>query len=348
MNIETANAKLHRVKIRQKGERLYLRATLPNKDGSGKKQHELATGIPATDKGVKIALGKAQQLESDLVLEKFTWDNWQSQTESAPHTASNDTRIERIIQEFTESYWQSQQKTPGRAKCFDNDYGIAFRQLPADQELTPQILRETLVKTEPNTRARQRNHNAFTRLATFAKIEPPTDWKALKGKYVPAERYIPTEAEILETWERLSGPWQWAFAIFACYGLRNHEIARMTLEYPQIKIWRNTKTAERIVYPLHPDWPDRLNIKEINAPKLGSEVNLSNGGAVCKAFKRKEISFTPYGLRDAYAVRGAVLGVNPAVMSKWMGHSLSTHYKHYLKYIERADFDSVWNQLGKN
>jgi hypothetical protein len=58
MNLEQANAKIDRVKIRQKRNRLFLRATLPCKpgQGDGTKQYELATGCRNTDQGIKIAL----------------------------------------------------------------------------------------------------------------------------------------------------------------------------------------------------------------------------------------------------------------------------------------------------
>jgi integrase len=344
MNIDQANSKLSRVKIRQKGQRLYLRATLPNRNGQGQKQTDIATGCPATEQGLKLALAKAQALEADILLERFTWDGLENKGQASHKT------IEQWCNEMEQAHWQAKQRTPNREKCFYNDYGIAFRQLPPDEPLTVEVLKRVLLRTEAHTRSRERNHNAYSRLAKFAGIELPADWKALKGEYSPGDRRIPSDQEILETWERLPGSrWRWGFGMLAAYGLRNHEIVRLDLsQFPIVQVLKNTKTQDRVVYPLYPEWVERFNLKAFDPPRLTSDINSINGTAVCRAFQRNKIPFTPYALRDSYAVRGAVLGVNPAIMAKWMGHSLDTHYKHYLKWIEQKDFDAVWEGLGKN
>lgn len=341
MDINSANSRLSKVKIRIRGDRLSLRATLPTKDGTGKKQQDIATGLPATPQGLKLALAKAQSLESDILLERFTWEL------SAPTPEPAETKtIEYWCDELERTHWQTTPKTASREHCFKNDYKFAFNQLPPDEPVCFAVLKRVLVQTPPDSRSRQRNHQAYSRLAKIAGVELPPSWKALKGKYEPGDRLIPSEDEIIKTWERLTGRWRWAFGMMASYGLRNHEIVRCSFEqYPVLNIWKNTKTKDRIVYPLHPDWPDKFGLIKVDCPQLTSEVNSVNGRVVSKTFKRHGIEFNPYALRDAYAVRGAVLGVNPAVMSKWMGHSLDTHYRHYLKWIQRSDFDNVWAEL---
>jgi integrase len=341
MNIDQANSKLSRVKIRQKGQRLYLRATLPNRNGQGQKQTDIATGCPATEQGLKLALAKAQALEADILLERFTWDGLENKGQASQKT------IEQWCNEMEEAHWQAKQRTPNREKCFYNDYGIAFRQLPPDEPLTVEVLKRVLLRTEAHTRSRERNHNAYSRLAKFAELELPADWKALKGEYSPGDRRIPSDQEILETWERLpEGRWKWAFGMMAAYGLRNHEIVKLDLEqFPIISVLRDTKTKDRLVYPLHPDWPERFKLENFNPPQLKSSINSDNGRAVCNAFYRNKIDFSPYALRDGYAVRSARLGISPAIAARWMGHSLDVHYRHYLKWIERSDFDAVWQAL---
>ncbi len=56
-----ANAALDRVQIRQKGDRLYLRATLPPKLGEGDKPKrcELSTGYGAHAEGLRFAKAKS-------------------------------------------------------------------------------------------------------------------------------------------------------------------------------------------------------------------------------------------------------------------------------------------------
>ena len=75
-NIAQVNLRLTLCKVKQQGNRLYIRATLPTKDGTNKKSQLLKTGTIATPEGLHIAEGKAKKLESDLMLERFNWSDW--------------------------------------------------------------------------------------------------------------------------------------------------------------------------------------------------------------------------------------------------------------------------------
>jgi integrase len=345
--LDRLNAKLERVKIRQKGNRLYLRATLPARTGTGKwSQTDVRTGCPATETGYKAAFGKAQKLESDLILERFNWDDWLGEKEQQLIVPIH-RNIETAIQAFGDRHWESNPRTKDKEKYYHNDYGIAFNQLPLDEPLTVEVLRKTLIKSEPDTRARQRNHNAYTALAKFAGLELPADWKKLKGNYKPAPRTIPSDEEILAVWDNLSeGRWRWAYGMMAAYGLRNHELAKIDLsQFPVLRVLPDTKTGERLVYPLHKHWPDRLGLAEFNPPQYSGTSNRNNGDRAIKAFHRLGIEFTPYALRHAYAIRGAKLGVSPAIVAKWLGHSLSVHHNTYNRWISQLDFDKIWDRL---
>lgn len=344
MTLDRLNAKLTRVKIRQKNNRLYLRATLPPKDGQGKdKQYEIATGCPPTEKGFQAALGKAQKLESDLLLERFTWDDWANDDRKIPHQRN----IEDWINAFEEDYWAIREKTDSRAGTFKRDYLVHLRYLPLDERLTIAVLEKTLIKFPPDTRTRKAAYGAFTRLAKFANLELPPNWERLRGKYKPkSDRKIPTDAEIIATWERLKGPWQWAYGVMAAYGIRNHELVHLNFaDYPALHIGDATKTGHRIAYPLHPDWADRFQCQNVRMPKLTATDNRDIGNAVGKALRRHQIDHVAYALRDAYAIRASLLGISPAIAAKWMGHKLTVHYDHYLRFIEKQDFDAVWQVL---
>ncbi len=75
MNLDWANTKLNRVTIIKRGNKLSLRATLPPKPGDGikPKRYTISTGLFANATGLKLALAKAQKLESDLIYERFSW-----------------------------------------------------------------------------------------------------------------------------------------------------------------------------------------------------------------------------------------------------------------------------------
>lgn len=339
--LDRLNAKLEKVKIRQKGNRLYLRATLPPKTGEGTwKQTDVRTGCPATDDGYKAAYAKAQKLESDLIFERFRWEDW-------GETSPEQTAIADWIDKFEKAYWQETEKNKSQEGRFHRDYLTHYNRLPQDEPITLESLRRILIQFPPQSRTRKAAHGAYSRLARFAGIPLPPEWARLKGTYKPkGDRKIPSDDEILATWERLKGPWKWAYGIFACYGIRNHELMHLDFsDYPALHIGPNTKTGERLAYPLHPDWAALMQCDKINPPAITAEDNREIGNAVGKAFRRLEVGHTPYALRDCYAIRASVLGISPAIVVKWMGHSLSTHYGHYLKWIEKTDFDKVWDGL---
>ena|GEM_PF-5944695 len=77
--ITKANVKLSRVTIFRRGRKLSLRGQLPKKPGEGRgnRQQTIALGVFATPEGVKVALARAQRLESDLNFERFKWSDWE-------------------------------------------------------------------------------------------------------------------------------------------------------------------------------------------------------------------------------------------------------------------------------
>ena len=74
--IDKANAKLDRVHIFRRGNRLSLRATLPPKPGDGikNKQYTIFPGLTANENGLQLALITAQKIEADLFYDRFSWE----------------------------------------------------------------------------------------------------------------------------------------------------------------------------------------------------------------------------------------------------------------------------------
>ncbi len=79
LRIEQANQGLNRIKIFRRDRKLALRGSLPKKPGKGQgnRQTTIALGIFANPSGVKVALAKAQRLESDLNMDRFQWADWE-------------------------------------------------------------------------------------------------------------------------------------------------------------------------------------------------------------------------------------------------------------------------------
>jgi hypothetical protein len=356
MDIQTANKKLHKVRIRQKGEKLYLRASLPSKNNQSQvyQQYDIKTGLPPTKEGIKIAYARSQKLESDLFLGVFNWSDWGLKSDS--ETQVKELTVEEAIVRFEQNYWETRPKTLTKESTFKNDYLNLFLRLPQKKILTEQVLRDLLVSFKPNSRSREKAYISLKALGRWANFELK-DWSKLKTNYeADTERYIPSDSEITSTREKIKNPsWQWVYGIMAVYGLRNHEVFHLDLsELPVLKVLATTKTKERLVFPLPSDWINQWELNKAKIPQIKLDrANRDIGGVVTKAFKRENIGFVPYAFRDAYAIRGAVLGIDSAIMAKWMGHSLTVHQKDYQKYIDKEAHLKIWENftrenLGKN
>ena len=339
--IKAANAKLTKIKILHRGNTLALRGVLPPKPGDGHKpkRYTLSYGLPANKQGLQIALAKAQQLEIDLLYDRFNWGN------------NNQLIVEDAIAKFENAFWQKKKKTISRADNYKEDYLKPFLYLPQDEVLTGELLKRALLTTEADSRKRLRLAIAYGALAKFAGIE--LDLSGLRGSYKPkVVREIPTEEEIERYRESISNPgWRWVFGIIAAFGIRPHEIFHLDIsrlgEYPPIlQVGEKTKTNYRLVYPIpNEHWIVDWNLGDRAFPNIAVEgkSNRQLGTKIGQGFYERKIP-SPYHFRDAYAIRGVIYNFNPANVAKWMGHSLTVHEQKYLHHIQEKHFSESWEK----
>lgn len=241
MNLDRANTKLNRVTIIKRGNKLSLRATLPPKPGDGikPKRYTISTGLFANATGLKLALAKAQKLESDLIYERFSWG-----VEKGKIT------VAEAITEFEKDYWNTREKTINRVKNYKIDYLNHFLYLPQDELVTTELLKLALLNSsDPDTRKRKGRTIAYSALLNFLDINH--ELNKYKGNYQPTtKRKIPTDEEIDYYYDNCckSPQWKWVYGIIACYGIRPHEIFYLDIsmlgEYPPIlKVTDGTKTG---------------------------------------------------------------------------------------------------------
>jgi len=228
----------------------------------------------------------------------------------------------------------------------------SFNKLASIETLTELITNES----NPETRKREKWVLVCGMLARFAGIKDTLGIKKLKGdRRSGCDRYVPSDAEIITAWGSISDPaWRWAFGILAAYGLRPSEIFHLDfarLGEGIIKVGPDTKTGERIVFPLPKSWLVDWGLKSPNYPSnliprnLAHLSNKDKAARISRKFKSLNLGFTPYSLRDGYALRGSVLGISPSVISKWMGHSLQVHYSSYQRYLSEREWSQVWEKL---
>ena len=147
--------------------------------------------------------------------------------------------------------------------------------------------------------------------------------------------------------------WRQIFGMLATFGLRTHEVFFVDAEdllsesnkHNAIRVGSETKTGERLVYPLRSEQVDQFELKDIQKPniKLNPERSMryiSNN--VCRTFRECSLGFIPYSLRHAWAIRSIHYKMNPSIAAKMMGHSVEMHTKNYHYYLSKQDMDKAY------
>lgn len=334
------------VQVRRKGNRLYLRATLPPKPGSAKDkphQQEISLGCYANPAGYRRAKAEALRLSGDLAMGKFSWDTLIKN--SQPTKTAGD-----WITAFERDYFSRRERNPKSQTTWDKDYWASFKRLVADQALTKDAILEAIAQTSPDTRSRQRVCMALGALAKFAGID--VDVAPLRGKYSPKAvqaRDLPSDELIAEWRERIPNPaWQWAYGVIAAYGLRNHEVFYVELESirrSELLTVLDSKTGPRKVLPCLPEWWELWGLAEPQVPKVTGRNNRELGMRVTQYFRRLELPFRVYDLRHAWAARTAARGLDPAIAARMQGHSLQVHTAIYHQFLNDAHLLEAWKRM---
>lgn len=322
---------------------LYLQATLPpspNSRNAKPHQQRISLRLSATPEAVKIAEKRARELGQQLQAGEFSWESWRS-TVPAKEFCTAD-----WIEKFEADYWNRRAKNPKSETTWAIDYAGPFRRLNPYEPLTTAAILDAVKSTNPDTRTRRRVCLAYNALARFANL--PINLEPYKGNYGPnsvTPRIIPSDSEIVATWERIeSEEWRWAFGMIAAYGLRPHEVFTCKFDrYPRLRVSAG-KTGARLVYPLLPEWPDLFGLKVRRCPNCSGHRNADLGHRVSRAFQRMAIDFPPYSLRHAYAVRG-IGRISEAMMAKMQGHSVVVHCRIYQQWLTASDLDRAWKSL---
>jgi integrase len=356
--IEKANQKLNQVRITRHGNRLYLRGTFPKRpgEGSGKKRYELATGLAAIARDLRFALGIAHDVEGQLLREQFDWTPFLK----AEHKLQLPETVGEWIERVTYDHWKKTERNFNKQNTWQKNYAAYYNRLPADQPLTAELLEKTILKySNPATRARGFYCLAYRRLAKLAGIEDEIPFKELskgyKSKSGVSAALLPTDEQIVEAILAIKNPaWKWLAAMMATFGIRNHEVfyldcSQILDSKPRIRVLQG-KTGGRLVWPCPTDWIERFELWDIKSTAIQYDVLSNNtaGTKVTQYFKKLKLPFTPYRLRDAYAVRLAVYGVDIAIASKWMGHSVTTHFEKYLDAINEIQHSTAFDLMQLN
>jgi integrase len=328
--LEAANARLKagklRCSIQLRGRVFSLVATLPTRDGVGRKQQR----IPLPDADLFEAERRAVMLGEQLRTGSFTWEAWEQAQDPASITVAD------FIEAAKALHASKYRKDPERgANAWSKKWAPALRKLPPSGAITEAVLLRTIRKLPAGSASRRDQGNLLSQVAKSLGLETEPLLEACRGYGVDklTERDIPTDAAIEAAMKSIRLPhWRWTFGMCAAYGLRPHECAGLTwLEDNWIEVHDKTKTGARRVPPCPSAWVERFALRELPRPTQSAST-------LTKAFNdgldRDGVAIKPYNLRHAFALRLLDKGVSADLGARLMGHSLQVHQSTYQRWIE--------------
>ena len=342
-----------------------LRATLPPKPSepaaSPWKQRRISTGLRYPDQASE-AVTQAEQLGAAIertlrTKEPFDWSPWLKNRTERKRTPIGSTPaisgVDAISQ--TETWWNQQRKRSDSASTtWGVDYARPLRPLLQIQDLQPEHLIHLVSATELGTRSRRRSSQAA---ATVAKAlgfsaEIQQQIRTLGKGYSPttdtAPRHVPSDEELVAFIDALPSEWQWPIGICAVYGARPHE-ALLYADVLDSKLLAISagKTGPRNSVALPADWIERWDLTTKRLPAIDLDRSHKEVGTVMRLpFRRAGVSFQPYDLRHAWAVRAIYSPkINASFAAKSMGHSLQVHNAIYQKWFDASGMEALQAEL---
>lgn len=334
------------VTIRQRGNRLYVRATLPPKPGTQqtKKQQDLPTSFKAQPAGLKPAENLAKQIAGELAGGTFDWTKYGF----TPQKTGAQKTVAEWISAHEKNYFERRKRTPTTEASWRNHYGTYFNRLSQEASLTEEELRQAILMTEADSCTRSKICIAYKSLGNFAGLSTEFT-RELKGTYSalrPAPRNLPSDEKIVQAINEIPNKaWRWAAGMVATYGLRPHEVFKLDLSrWPEVEVLQDTKTGLRTVRPLRHEWVNLFDLSTPQIPNVKCQINKLYGQRVSIAFRRYQVGFCPYDLRHAWAVRAITINLPVSIAAKLMGHSVEIHTKVYQTWISEKTEKEIFEE----
>ncbi|HLP91084.1 MAG TPA: integrase [Nostocaceae cyanobacterium] len=362
------------VSVRQSGNCLQLRSTLPikpgdiDKNGMGTKQYDISLGIPFNFDGLKTAEEEAQELGKIIVRKQFQWtDKYLGKTRIKAKSKS----IGELITDFENNYFATRKRTLKSENTFNNYLYIAQKHLPKDKpainanfieavqccsssdSVKNELIKVIRVLCKCSGLEIPELNNLKIKLSAKRQRDIPTD-REIEQEYLKFEVYaLSRQSKLISREDRNNWQlWRWVYGMLATYGLRPREIfVNPDLDWwlcseNVMNTWRvneECKTGAREALPLYPRWVESFNLKtDQEAIKLlkmkivdkitSKQINAARHGTD-RWFRFVGISFQPYDLRHAWAIRAHLMGIPIKAAADNLGHSVNMHTSIYQKWF---------------
>ena len=363
INTELASKGI-KLRIEQRGNNLNIRGPLPDKKSPNlSKVQRISLKITNNIDGLEEAKKTLELIVFQLSKQQFSWSSW-NKDKIASSTKKKNHIVDKDIDSFKKQFFSDQSKSKsmaGMSSTWQSAYKPYLNRLieisrESTLKLNEELLLKVLLSYEENSRSRQQCGITLSALAKHLELDLPENWKQLQSGYgIHASNFrdLPSDKQIVNSFKLIPNPkWRFVYGLMATYGLRNHEVFFSDLSCLKkggdkiLRIFPKTKTGEHQVWPFHPEWVDLFELNNLTdvseaLPNIKTDLGYTTlqhiGRRVTEQFRRYKISFTPYDLRHAWAVRTILIGLPNTVAAKMMGHSVSIHTKTYHHWITKRD-----------
>lgn len=362
-----------RVSIKQTGNSLQLRATLPlkpddyNRSGKDKKQYDLSLAIPANLEGLKTAIEESYELGKLIARHTFTWNEKYLgiRLKEKNREKQQIKTIGELLDKFEDNYYQTRQKTITSQNTFANYISVIKRNFTLTSLATKNNFEEIINASKGN-----KKNELIAVSSVFIKtfqLEFTLDVK--RDNVTPKFREIPDDDKIIHSFELFEKfalnrkntnicdatdtwkMWRWVYGMLATFGLRPRELfVKPDLNWwisgqnsdNSWKVHKDTKTGYREVIPFVPEWielfdlnnPQPLKILEKKVAKIASVQNINwMRRDISRWFRKIGIEFQPYDLRHACAIRSHLQGIPIKAAADNLGHTVDEHTKTYQRWF---------------
>ena len=354
--VENLNRKLSHcnVKTVPGREAVYLQATLPCKTEPSKhKQQQIPTGLKVSNPSTRETLqALAFRLDEQLELSTFSWSDWSKDKITAKKgSATRDsilfTELCQGIEARFDAYYPDEPKTG--AGIYTSKYKPTISLFSkfhgcADLEVICRVIQDI---ESPSSRENFGSIVSVTLDHMGLKWDKQPLFDAKKGYTIAqlTERDIPSDDELLAIWRSIKDPrWKWVHGMSMAFGTRPSELLSVEFEDDVINVmtYKAKIPYLREAWALPDEWVEELNLREIYKPTC-HRLNVAR--QYSDYMDRNKLKHWPlYNLRHAYAIRSLVQGIEISTASRLMGHTESTHKKHYHLWINKKNMRALRNK----
>lgn len=344
-----------------------LQATLPAKPmakGRGRRQQHIPLGLsmPIADtkeankekvRILKIAEAQAELLHTDLLYDRFSWDNY-----NVAGTVHG-TPIKELIPKFEEHY---RQRNTLKQRTWETKWMRVLRYLPGKEPLSEEVLKSAIARcSKPASITRFRMCQRYRALAEYANIE--VDFSEFETVDAPTDEYglrqIPPDKYLIEhrpsgegRYQKSQQGWRWIYSVLFVTGARPHEVFFGRWAKDGFEITKG-KTGPRVILyevmeVLTPGLVEEWNLKDIKLPNIRADESYERGKLGMKvnnSFHKQNIPVRPYDIRHAFALRGIKKRVPTSVMALMMGHSEEEHIRTYRKFMDQSRSQDILSDM---